>query len=814
MDTVLSDVRYALRVLWRNPGFTAVAVVTLALGIGANTTMFGVVNATLLRPLSFPAPERLVVLWESRVDDPESFNIASWPNFRDWREQSRSFESLALFDSAGRGYNLGGTGEPEQVSGVRVTASFFRTLGVQPMLGRGFLPDEETAGRDRVVVLSHGLWTRRYGADETLVGKTVKIDGTDFTVVGVMPPQFAFQFWSGPRELWVPAGYTEGDQSRGSHSFVAFGRIKAGVTFAQAQAEMNTIGRRLSEQYPADNIGGTVRLQPMGEVGATGVRTALLTLLGVVGFVLLIACVNVANLMLARAAVRHKELAVRCAMGAGRGRIVRQLLTESVILGLLGGVAGLVIAVWTTSLLPSILPGSVRFIPLRPIRQIGVDGTVLAFTFGVSCLTGILFGLAPAVAAFRGNLNETLKDTARGSTQGAKGRLRHVLVAAEVAMTLVVLAGAGLMMASVSRLLGVDPGLDPKNVLVMEMSLPQVDLYYGPPVHERFCDELQEQVGSLPGVVTVSTIGHLPLSGGNAGRGLTVEGRPDPGPRNQPGASYSVACPNILKTLGIGLVAGREFTTQDRLGAPGVILVNEALARKLWPDEDALGKRVKIGSFDSDAPWLTVVGISRDVRTAGLAEAPRPTFWRPYSQAAWPFVSVVVKTAAAPRTMVEPVKKALLRVEPNQAVAGVRTMEEVVSGSIGSRRFPMLLLSAFAGLALALAAVGIAGVVGYSVVQRTQEIGIRMALGAESRDVLNLVVGGSLAWALGGVGAGVLLSFAALSPLQSLLYGVGSTDPLVLVGVSMVLMAVAAAASYLPARRAARVDPVVALRCE
>jgi putative ABC transport system permease protein len=404
MDTVLSDVRYALRVLWRNPGFTAVAVVTLALGIGANTTMFGVVNATLLRPLPFPGAERLAMVWEGDVNDPTDRNIVSWPNFRDFREQSKTFESMAFFDSAGRGYNLGGATEPEQVSGVRVTSSFFSTLGVSPMLGRAFLPEEETAGRDKVVVLSHGLWTRRYGADPALVGKTIKIDASDYTVVGVMPASFEFQFWSGPRELWVPVGYTEGDQSRGSHSFVAFGRIKRGVTLAAARAEMDTIGRRLADQYPDPNGGRTVRLQPMSEVGVSGVRTALLALLGVVGFVLLIACVNVANLMLARAAVRHKELAVRSAMGAGRGRIVRQLLTESVILGLLGGTAGLVIAFWTTRLLPSVLPGDFRFMPLRPLGQIGVDGLVLAFTFGVSCLTGILFGLAPAVAAFRGNL--------------------------------------------------------------------------------------------------------------------------------------------------------------------------------------------------------------------------------------------------------------------------------------------------------------------------------------------------------------------------------------------------------------------------
>ena len=815
MDTILGDIRYALRVLGRNPGFTAVAVLTLALGIGANTTMFSVVNSTLLKPLPFPDSDRLVMVWQGQVSDPTNLNIVALPNYRDWLEQNRVFAGIALFDSAGKGYNLSGGSEPEQVSGVRVTASFFTVLGVPPLMGRTFLPEEEAAGRDREVVLSHGLWSRRYGADPAIVGKTVMIDSQDYTVVGVMPPSFAFQFWSGPRHLWVPAGYTQGDQGRDSNSFLSFARIKAGVTFAQAQAEMDTIGRRLAGQYPHENApDGTIRLQPMREAGITDLRPALLALLAVVGFVLLIACANVANLLLARSAARHKELAIRSALGAGRGRIVRQLLTESVLLSFLGGTSGLLLAIWATHLLPQILPGNLTHIPMRPVDHIGIDASVLAFTFAASCLTGILFGLAPAFTSARSDLSEPLKESGRGSTPAGKSRLRHALVASEMALTLVVLAGAGLMIASMVRVLGVDPGLDPKNVLVAEMSLPQAELYYGPPDHPRFCQNLQDHVGSLPGVVSVSTVAHLPLSGGGAGRGLTIEGQPDPGPGNQPGAGYSVVCPSFLRTMGIPLVMGREFGEQDTLGAPGVILVNESFARKFWPGEPAVGKRVKIGRFDSNEPWVTVVGVHKDVRHSGLAEDTYPSFYRPYSQSGWPFVSIVVRTASAPASFVNPIKKALGQIEPNQPVSGIRTMEEVVAGSVGARRFNMRLLAAFAFLALVLAAVGIAGVVSYSVSQRTQEIGVRMALGAKPRDVMALVVGGSMAWALGGVGVGLVASLGLLQLLSGLLYGITPTDPAVLASVSALLVSVALAASYLPARQAARVDPVVALRSE
>jgi putative ABC transport system permease protein len=437
---------------------------------------------------------------------------------------------------------------------------------------------------------------------------------------------------------------------------------------------------------------------------------------------------------------------------------------------------------------------------------------VLLFTSGVSMLCGVLFGLAPALASFRGaDLNNPLKEQARGSTSG-KSRLRYGLVASEVALTLVVLAGAGAMIVSVSRLLGVDPGLDPKNVLTMGMSAAQADLYYSPPDNLRFCDDLDQHVGSLPGVLSVSLIAHLPLSGGNAGRGFVIEGRPDPGLKNQPGASYSVACPNILRTLGIPLISGREFTSRDTVSAPGVALINEALAKRYWPGEEAVGKRFVIGRYGTNAPWMTVVGVFKDTRHLGLDVEPRPQFYRPYNQAGWPFFTIVVKTASAPATFVAPVKAALARIQPNQPVSGVRTMEEVMGGSVSSRRFPMLLLSGFALLALVLAAVGIAGVVGYSVIQRTQEIGVRMALGAQTRDVLRLVLSHSLVWTMIGVGVGIVGSFGLMQLLGSMLYGVKPTDPMVLGGVSALLIGVALAASYVPARRAMRVDPVSALR--
>jgi predicted permease len=811
MTGILQDFRYAVRQLRKSPGFTLVAVITLALGIGANTTIFSVMNATILKPLSFPDSDRLVLVWQTFGKGPDNYSIVSAPNYWDFEKQNHVFEGMALFDSAGRGYNLSASAsshEPEQVSGLRVSASFFPVLGVQPFLGRNFLKEEETRGKDHEVILSHGLWQRRYGADATLIGKTIKVDGEDFTVVGVMPREFHWEFDSGHRQLWVPVGYTEGDKVRGGNSFVSFARLKPGVTVAQARAEMEGIGARLSQQYPNDDNDMSATVVSMGDYGLEGLRRIVWSLLAAVGFVLLIACVNIANLLLARGAARQKEFALRQALGAAGSRIARQLLTESLLLALLGGLCGLVLAVWSTSLLPTILPADAFNIPLRQVDTIPVDRWVLGFTLLVSCLTGILFGLAPAVSALRGDMSEPLKEGGRGSTAGGSSRLRHILVASEVALALVVLSGAGLMIESMSRLLGVDPGFNPKNTLVMGMSLPQEDLYNGPPGHPLFCRELDEHVSAIPGVLSVGAVGHLPMQG-DAGRSFAVEGQPDPGPGHRPGAHYSVACPNYFKTLGVPVLAGREFTHQDTLAAPGVVIVNQTMAKKYWPKGNPVGTRILEGGS-----WLTVVGVVGDVRHWGLDNDSQPQLFRPYTQAAWPVMSVVVRTVGSPMTFMPAINRAMREVEPDRPVSGFDTMENVVQDSVGSRRFPTLLLTSFALLALILASVGILGVVSYSVAQRTHEIGIRMALGARAVDVLRLMVSGSMTWVVIGIAVGVAGSLGLTRLLGTLLYDVKPSNPLVLGTVSLLLTGIGLLASYIPARRAAKVDPMIALRYE
>jgi putative ABC transport system permease protein len=810
MTGFLNDVRYSVRQLAKNPGFTTVAVLTLALGIAANTVIFAVMNATILRALSFPDPDRLVFVWETFGKGSDNLNIVSAPNYWEFTHQNHVFESVAIFDSAGRGYNLAPTGdtrEPEQVSGLRVSSTFFPTLGVHPFLGRNFLPEEEVLGKDRVVILSYGLWKRKYGADRSLIGNTIRVDGADFTVIGVMPPDFHWQFWSGPRQLWVPVGYTKTDQGRDENSFVSFARLKPGVTLAQAKAEMESIGTSLSRQYPKELPNMSATVVPMAEFDMQGMRTTMITLFAAVGFVLLIACVNVANLLLARGAVRQKEFALRRALGAGGFRIARQLLTESVILALVGGTFGLLLAGWGVSVLPTVLPGSLQYLPLREINDLPLDRRVFGFALLASLLTGILFGAVPVMSTIRGGFSESLKEGGRGASTG-RSRLRHALVASEVALALVVLCGAGLMIASLSRLLGVDPGFDPKNVLTMGMSLPQEDLYNGPPGNPRFCQEMDQHVSAVPGVVAVGAVAHLPLQGG-AGRGFDIEGRPDPGVGNQPGAAYEVICPNYFRALGVPVVEGREFTQQEALGSAGVIIINQAMAHKFWPKEDPVGKAIRQGGAR-----LTIVGVVADVHFSGLDENTQPQFFRPYPQAGWPEMSIVVRTTGAPASYGQSVKKALAEVEPDRPVSEIKLMTEIVDGSVGSRRFPALLLTGFAALALVLAAVGIVGVVSYSVAQRTREIGIRMALGARKGDVLQLILSGSMAWVAAGIVIGIIGSIGLTRLLGTLLYNVKPGNPLVLGAVSLLLGSVALLASYIPARRAAKVDPMVALRYE
>jgi predicted permease len=814
MGNFVQDARYGLRNLTRNPGFVVVAMLTLALGIGANTTIFSVINNTLLKPLPFPGADRLVLVWETFGKGPDNQNIVSAPNFWDFQRQSRSFENMAIFDSAGRGYNLSPTRnsrEAEQVSGLRVSAGFFSVLGVKPFLGRTFLPEEEILGRDREVVLSYGLWKTRYDGDPSLVGKTIRVDGADFTVIGVMPREFEWQFWSGPRKLWVPVGYTKTDFGRGDNSFLSIARLKPGVSVAQARAEMEAVGKSVAAQYPREDADMGATVSPLAEFNMEGLRTTLLTLLAAVAFVLLIACVNVANLLLARGAARQKEFAIRLALGAQGSRIVRQLLTENVLLALAGGAAGLVLAAVGTRLLFYAFQLDALQLPMRPIDSISMDGPVFGFALVISCLTGLLFGLAPALTALRTDVNEPLKEGGRTQSAGRNSRLRQVLVASEVALALVVLSGAGLMIKSMTRLLGVDPGLNAKNVLTMGMSVPQEEIYVGPPGLPRFCQDIEDYAGAIPGVLSVGAVAHLPFQG-NAGRGFQIEGQPPADPGRMPGANYTVACPNYFRTMGIPILKGREFTRQDTVAAPGVIVINETMARAYWPKEDPVGKAIRLGG--SDGPRLTVVGVVGDVHFQGLDSPMQRQFFRPYTQAGWPVMAIVVRTINSPALFAAPVKKSLASVLPDWPVSKAEAMEDILHNSTGSRRFPMLLLSVFSVLALVLAAVGIIGVVGHSVTQRTHEIGIRMALGAKTADVLRLMVNSSMLWVLVGLAAGVAGSAALTRLLTGMLYQVRPLDPLVLGGVSLLLAAVALLASYLPARRAARIDPIVALRCQ
>ena len=813
--TVAQDLMFAVRMMRKAPAFTAAAVLTLALGIGANSTIFSVMSATFLKPLPFPDPDRLVLIWETPAKASADTNIATAPRFWDWQRQNRTFEHMALFDSAGNGYNLGASGslhEAEQVSGVRITADFFSVLGVRPFLGREFRQEEETAGKDRVVVLSYGLWSRRYGGNRNLVGQPIRIDGESYTVVGVMPREFHFQFWSDERELWVPAGWTDGDRSRNSHSFVAIGRLKPAVTVAQATAEIAGIQGQLAKQYQEDRDVSAL-VTPMGEFGLQNVQRVMLTLLAAVAFVLLIGCVNVANLMLARGAERRKEFAIRRAMGASYTRLARQLLAESLMLSALGGAAGLALAFWASRVLTGVLPAGFATLPMRPLDAVSLDARVVGFTFLIACVTGVVSGLVPAFTAARDDVGQPLKDGGREATAGGRSRVRHALVASEVGLALVVLVAAGLLIKSMTRLIAVDPGFDPKNILTAEISVPQVNMYYGPPEHPRFCEEIQDRVASMPGVLSASAAAHLPMRG-NAGRGfLRIEGRPAPGPDEEMGGDYTVACPGYFRTMGVPIRKGREFIRTDTLSSPGVMVINEAMARKYWPDEDPVGRRVAVGS-DGEETWLTIVGVVGNVRHWGLAQDVRPQFFRPYTQAAWPFMRVVVKTAAAPATFTRSIKNAMILVEPDRPVSEIQTMDAIVRGSVGTRRFPMLMLAALAGLALVLAAIGIIGVVSYSVTQATHEIGIRAALGAQRRDILWLMITRSMSWVLLGVAVGGALSIVVTSLLEGMLYDVMSADPVVLAIVGGILTAVALAACYVPARRAARVDPLMALRSE
>jgi putative ABC transport system permease protein len=801
MGTLLQDVYYAFRTLKKSPGFTAIAVLTLALGIGANTALFSVVDAVLLRPLQFKNPSRLVWGWGKC---PLCEHGAISPSdFVDYRAQNRSFEhygARAVGDSL---FNLTGTDKPIQITGSMITAGFFDALGVQPRYGRGFtLSDEKTTDPD-VVILSHHLWQERFGGDPNVIGKSIALDGKTRTVVGVLANDMPVLTQA---DLWFPAPFENpGMQSRRSHFLRPIGLLKPGVTISQAQAELDTIASRLATQYSETDRGWRQELEPLQSVLVGNVGPAFLVLIGAVALVLLIACANSASLILARNTVRQREIAIRTALGAGRSRLVRQLLTESLVLALIGGVAGIFVATAGVELLKQLGPQS-----LPRLDEVNVNGVVLAFTFAIAIFTGILFGLGPALKATRRDLTQSLKEGGSSGDSRSKHRAHNTLVVAEVALSLVVLIASGLLLNSFWRLMRTPLGFDPANVVITEVSLVS-PRYDDPRRRESFFRELQERTQSAPGATSAGFISELPLSGEGNDTFFTITERPPANPNENEDADFRVVAGDYFGAMRIPLLAGRNFESQDASEDRQVLVVNEPFAKKFFPHESAIGKHVKLFEGKSQFAIREIVGIVGGNKHFALQESLRPEMFIPDSHMR---MSVVVRGAGDPAALATAVRQALHQIDPDEATSTFRTMTDVVSSSAANDRFNTLLLGAFGAIALLLTAAGIFGVLSYLVTQRTQEIGLRMALGAQQADVLRVIVGHGLRLMLVGLGIGVAGALIVTRWMSSVLFGVKPTDPLTFTVVAIVLGAVAFLASYIPARRAMRVDPMVALRYE
>jgi putative ABC transport system permease protein len=811
MSTLLSDVRYAARTLRKNPGFTAAAVLSLALGIGANTAIFSVVDAALLRPLPYAEPDGLVLAWGASRATGHDRNQVSFTDTVDWRAQNTVFEELSAYDSWTP--LLSGSGEPERVAAALVGEGFFGLMRARPLVGRLFTAEEQVDGHDRVVVLSYGMWQRRFGGDPGVVGASLSLNGSPHTVVGVLPADFhslPSNLLDAPADLYRPLGEVYDDAFRSNRHMRAIARLAPGVTLERAQAEMDLITRRLEREHELTNVNYGVRLASLREDLVGNVRPALLALLGAVALVLLIACANVANLLLARMGARRRELAVRAALGATRARLVRQALTESLLLALAGGAVGLLLAAWCVGAIE--LLGSEILVLANDVR---IDPRVLGFTLAVAAATGVAFGLAPALQGSAPDLTEALKDGARGATAGpGRGRLRSALVVAEVAMTLVLLVGAGLLVKTVGRLQGVDPGFDPQNAVSMNVWLPAAT-YPNGESRMAFFDRLLERVAALPGVEAAGVTNVLP-SGSNFDRfAVEAEGQPRP-PGEGAEVDRYVVSQGYLRAMRIPVLRGRALTERDGPDAPPVVLVNETLARSLWPGEDAVGKRVRSPqtAAGEERPWLTVVGVVGDVRQYGLDRPATRQVYFPYAQSPRSAMTLVVRAPAESSGLVAAVRREVLAVDPNQAVFDVATLEQVLADSIALRRLATILLGLFTAVALALAAVGVYGVVAYTAAQRTHEIGIRMALGARPEDVLRLVVGQGMRLAIAGIVVGLVAARVLSGLLESLLFEVRAADPAIYAAGAAIAAAVAAAACAAPAARAARVDPMVALRHE
>jgi len=807
MDTFFQDLRYAVRTLRERPGFTLVAALTLALGVGGSTAIFSVVDAVLLRSLPYPDADRLVILWGRAPGAPQT--AASWPEFVDWREQNQSFEDMAVW--RGQSVNLSGTGEPERLVGAFVSDRFFPLLGARPLLGRTFTPDETDPATARpVAVLGHGLWQRRFGSDPAILGRSLVLNGQSHTVVGVLGPEFEggnapASGWFMGSEVLLPAPYFPNKKglARGETEMLVIARRRSDVSLEQARTDMSVVARRLEQAYPDTNAGRTAEVGLVQDQIVGSLKTPLLVLLGAVGLVLLIACANVANLLLARASHRRREMAVRSALGAGRPRLLRQLLTESALLALVGGALGLVVGREGLRLLLAIVPAGV--LP----STVGIDLRVLAFAFALVAATGFVFGLVPAIQASRPELEGVLKEGGRGGSGAAGHRFRDALVVAEVTLSLMLLVGAGLLIRSAIALQHADLGFRPDHVLTAEFRLPPAK-YSEPRRIAAFLRQALERLRAVPGIESAALVRAVPFSGNGASTTYQVEGQPEPPKGREPVAQLNIVSPGYFRTMGIPQLRGRDFDERDTADVPAVAVVNDYMARQLWPDADPLGRRLRL----RDAGWATVVGVVGDVRHSGPAEPAQPQVYTTHEQDARIFACVVARTAADPLSLAGPMRAAIWSVDKDQPVWKVRSLEQLVRGARDTARAMSLLVGVFAGVALLLAGVGIYGVMSFAVSQRTREIGIRMALGAAAAGVMRLVVGRALVL----TGIAILVGAAGAAGLArllgALLYGVGPADPATFLSAAVVLAAVGGLAAYLPARRAARIDPVRALNEE
>jgi putative ABC transport system permease protein len=802
MDNLLKDIRYGLRVMIKNPAFTIVAVIALGLGIGANTAIFSVVGTVLLNPLPYSQPERLMVMVESKMPVHPEFQVAPG-NYLYWKEHSTTFEQIATYrrDS----YNLVGQGDPERLRAARVSAGLITMLGVNPLHGRDFLAEEDQEGRGRVIIISYKMWQRRFGGEANIVGQPITLSGNPYTVVGVMPPDFAFP----PNietDIWSPIAFDADERgSHGSHYVSVIGRLGSGATHEQASAEMVALASQLEQQFPDSNAGWTVKTTPMLDYEVRKISDALVVLMAAVAFVLLIACANVANILLARAATRQREIAIRMALGSSRLRVVRQLLTESVLLAIVGGGVGLLLAVWGIDALLALAPAN-----LPRIKDVVIDTRALLFTLGITVLTGLVFGLAPALQASRPDLNETLKDAGRGATVGARRqRVRNSLVIAEVALALVLLVGGGLMIRSFYHLQQVSPGFNPQGVLVVGLTLPSKK--YDEAQQTAFYNQLTRNVSALPGVKAAGGTNVLPIVD-NFVLGVVIEGRPRVLNTDLPKTHYFAVTPGYFTAMEIPLLRGRDFTPQDIEGGRRVVIINETMAKRYFPDEDPIGKRIHITM--NDEIFREIVGIVGDVKQNELNKETLAQTYEPFAQEPSTGLALIVRTEGDPTSLTAAVRSEVLALDRDQPLGLVRTFEQIISTSISQDRFSMLLLCVFATVALILAAVGLYGVMSYSVTQRTHEIGVRMALGASTGDVMRMVIGQAARLAAAGVAIGLAAAFALTRILSSLLFEVSPTDPLTFAIIPVLLVGAALGASFIPARRATRVDPMVALRYE